>query len=309
MPRAIKIAFLGTGLMGLPMAKNLLAAGHSVTVWNRTKSKVAALSELGAICPDTPAAAIGNAAVIISMLSDGTAVADLMQESEMLAALRPQSLWIDMSSTKPAEARDQSALLQAFGVAHLDAPVSGGTLGAAEASLAIMVGGTRTAFEAAEPILSVFGQATHVGPSGTGQLAKLANQAVVGITIAAVAEAMLMLESGGADAAAVRDALRGGFADSTILQQHGSRMTGGDFAPGGKSKSQLKDLDNVLEVAQQLNLNLPATQHIRDRYAHLVHAMASGDLDHAALFLELKTRNRTCNSHSVTGNRQSFSEL
>jgi 2-hydroxy-3-oxopropionate reductase len=135
------------------------------------------------------------------------------------------------------------------------------------------------------------GRAVHVGPSGSGQLSKLANQAIVAVTIGAVAEAMLMLEEGGANPAAVRDALRGGFADSTILQQHGTRMTTGDFAPGGLSKLQLKDLNNVLAEAGHLDLTLPVTQHIRDRFDHFVHKMDGAELDHAGLYLELKARN------------------
>ena len=136
-----------------------------------------------------------------------------------------------------------------------------------------MVGGQEETFLAALPILSIMGRPVHVGPSGSGQLAKLANQAIVAVTIGAVAEAMLLLDKGGADPAAVRDALRGGFADSTILQQHGTRMTTGNFAPGGLSKLQLKDLNNVLSEAQNVNLSLPVTQHIRDRFDHFVHQM------------------------------------
>ena len=286
-----KIAFIGIGLMGLPMAKHLLAAGHQVVVWNRTPAKAAALTDHGGVVAKTPEQAVQDANLIITMLSDGAVVDAILQAPELQAALQQGSLWVDMSSTQPVQARAQSARLEKLGIAHLDAPVSGGTTGAEAASLAIMVGGQEETFLAALPILSIMGRPVHVGPSGSGQLAKLANQAIVAVTIGAVAEAMLLLDKGGADPAAVRDALRGGFADSTILQQHGTRMTTGNFAPGGLSKLQLKDLNNVLSEAQNVNLSLPVTQHIRDRFDHFVHQMGGADLDHAGLYLELQSRN------------------
>ena len=286
-----KIAFIGIGLMGLPMAKHLLAAGHQVVVWNRTPAKAAALTDRGGVVAETPEQAVQDADLIITMLSDGAVVDAILQAPELQAALQQGSLWVDMSSTQPVQARAQSARLEKLGIAHLDAPVSGGTKGAEAASLAIMVGGQEETFLAALPILSIMGRPVHVGPSGSGQLAKLANQAIVAVTIGAVAEAMLLLDKGGADPAAVRDALRGGFADSTILQQHGTRMTTGNFAPGGLSKLQLKDLNNVLSEAQNVNLSLPVTQHIRDRFDHFVHQMGGADLDHAGLYLELQSRN------------------
>ena len=286
-----KIAFIGIGLMGLPMAKHLLAAGHQLVAWNRTATKAAALTECGGVVAETPDQAVHGADFIITMLSDGAAVDAILASPELRAALRRGSLWIDMSSTQPTQARAQSARLDELGIAHLDAPVSGGTKGAEAASLAIMVGGQEKAFSAALPVLSVLGRPVHVGPSGSGQLAKLANQAIVAVTMGAVAEAMLLLDKGGADPAAVRDALRGGFADSTILQQHGTRMTTNNFAPGGLSKLQLKDLNNVLSEANDLNLSLPVTQHIRDRFDHFVHQMNGAELDHAGLYLELQSRN------------------
>jgi 3-hydroxyisobutyrate dehydrogenase-like beta-hydroxyacid dehydrogenase len=286
-----KIAFIGIGLMGLPMAKHLLAAGHQLVAWNRTATKAAALTDRGGVVAETPDQAVHEADFIITMLSDGAAVDAILAGPELRAALRRGSLWIDMSSTQPTQARAQSARLDELGIAHLDAPVSGGTKGAEAASLAIMVGGQEEAFSAALPVLSVLGRPVHVGPSGSGQLAKLANQAIVAVTIGAVAEAMLLLDKGGADPAAVRDALRGGFADSTILQQHGTRMTTNNFVPGGLSKLQLKDLNNVLSEANELNLSLPVTQHIRDRFDHFVHQMDGAELDHAGLYLELQSRN------------------
>ncbi|MEN9894251.1 MAG: 2-hydroxy-3-oxopropionate reductase, partial [Pseudomonadota bacterium] len=163
---------------------------------------------------------------------------------------------------------------------------------AEEGTLAIMVGGDAAVFEQARPVLNPMGRPVRVGPSGCGQLAKLANQGIVAVTIGAVAEAMLLMARGGADMAGLRDALRGGFADSTILQLHGKRMAEKNFVPGGRSVFQLKDLDNLKEEADRLGLTLPLSDVQRDRFHHLVHDMDGGDLDHSALFLELLERNK-----------------
>lgn len=286
-----KIAVIGTGLMGFPMAQNLARAGHHVTVWNRTRARAEGLEADGASIAETVAEAVNRADVVLTMLSDGFATAALLEDANLRLALRPGTLWLDMSSAKPEHARAQSKLLQGLGCVHLDAPVSGGTKGAEAASLAIMVGGDAEVFARALPVLNDLGRPVHVGASGAGQLAKLANQTIVAVTIGAVAEAMLLLEKGGADPAAVRKALSGGFADSTILQQHGERMTAGNFVPGGLSKFQLKDLDNTLAEAAALGLKLPSTQAIRDRFAYFVEEMDGADLDHSGLYLELKAQN------------------
>lgn len=287
-----KITLIGTGLMGQPMARNLMAAGHALTVWNRTPDKVAPLCAEGAATAQTAAEAIAGAQVIITMLSDGYATQALLEGPEFHTALQPGMIWIDMCSARPEHARTQSAYLAKLGIAHLDAPVSGGTKGAQDASLAIMAGGARATFNEVEHVLRAMGRPVHVGPSGAGQLCKLANQTIVAVTIAAVAEATLLAQQGGADPAALRAALGGGFADSVILQQHGARMSQGDFTPGAPSRLQLKDLDNALEAAGALGLaDMPAAQAARDRYARLVADMDGAELDHAALYLELKKRN------------------
>ncbi|WP_299417815.1 NAD(P)-dependent oxidoreductase [uncultured Sulfitobacter sp.] len=286
-----KITLLGTGLMGAPMTRNLMSAGHQLTVWNRSADRAAPLVEAGANTAATAAEAIAGAEIIISMLSDGYATQALLDDDAFRAALPNGSVWIDMSSAKPEHARAQSALLGQHGVAHLDAPVSGGTKGAEDATLAIMVGGEAAVFDQMRDVLSAMGRPVRVGPSGAGQLCKLANQAIVAVTIAAVAEATLLVEQGGADPAALRAALKGGFADSVILQQHGERMSQGNFAPGGLSKFQLKDLDNTLAEAGAVNLSLPATQAVRDRFADFCNTMGGADLDHSGLYLELKKRN------------------
>ncbi|WP_420860390.1 NAD(P)-dependent oxidoreductase [Algirhabdus cladophorae] len=286
-----QIALIGTGLMGAPMTRNLLAAGHGVQVWNRSLDKARALETDGAVVCDTPVDVVRGADFIITMLSDGVAVGGLIKDPAITDVMNAGAVWLDMSSIKPEEARDHAAHLASLGFGHLDAPVSGGTKGAEGASLAIMVGGKATVFDQATPVFGAMGRPVHVGPSGAGQLSKLANQAIVAVTIGAVAEAMLLVEQGGADPAAVRAALNGGFADSTILQQHGRRMSEGDFVPGGLTKFQVKDLDNLLAEAASLDLELPVSKHIRDRFAHFSENMNGADQDHSGLYLELKARN------------------
>lgn len=286
-----KIAVLGTGLMGGSMARNLLKAGFPVSVWNRTPAKAGALAEDGAQVCASAGEAVADADFVITMVSDGAAVADLLFDTGVAAAMKKGATVLDMSSIKPAEARDHAARLGRMGVGHLDAPVSGGTRGAAAGTLAIMVGGDEARFAAARPVLEAMGRPVRVGPDGAGQLAKLANQAIVGVTIGVVAEAMLLAQKGGADPAAVREALKGGFADSVILQQHGERMTTGNFVPGGASRIQLKDIDNALEEAGSVGLDLPLTRQMQVRYRQFVEAMDGGDKDHSGIYLELKARN------------------
>ncbi|MEP3442495.1 MAG: NAD(P)-dependent oxidoreductase [Sulfitobacter sp.] len=286
-----KITLIGTGLMGAPMSRNLMKAGHDLTVWNRNAARAAPLVDEGAKTATTSGEAIAGAQIIITMLSDGYATEALLADPQFRSNLAEGMIWIDMSSARPEHARAQSKQLAELGIAHLDAPVSGGTKGAEEASLAIMAGGDTQVFNSVAPILKAMGRPVHVGPSGAGQLCKLANQTIVAVTIAAVAEATLLAEKGGADPAALRAALKGGFADSVILQQHGARMSEGNFIPGGPSKFQLKDLNNTLEEADSHGLTLPSALAVRDRYAHFVNEMEGADLDHAGLYLELKKQN------------------
>ena len=291
MSSSSKIAFIGIGLMGNHMARNLLKAGHEVLVWNRTSAKAEALASDGAIVCASADEAASQADFIILMVSDGPTVHSILFEENLSASLKQGATVIDMSSIKASEARQHKALLATKGIHHLDAPVSGGTKGAEAGSLAIMVGGDEEAFTRANAVFAPMGRAVHVGPSGAGQLSKLANQAIVGVTIGIVAEAMLFVEKGGANPVAVREALKGGFADSTILQQHGRRMTTGDFVPGGPARFQVKDMTNVLDEAAADQLQLPLTEEVRDRFKKLVEEMDGGDLDHSALYLELLARN------------------
>lgn len=281
------IAVLGTGLMGLPMARRLLAAGWQLSVWNRNPEKAAPLVQEGASVAESPAEAVRNADHVITMLTDGDVVESVLFGAGVAKALKPGACVIDMSSIKPSQARDHAARLQAHGIHHLDAPVSGGTRGAEAGTLAIMAGGDAAVFDAAKSVLEAMGRPIHVGPAGAGQLAKLANQAIVAITIGAVAEATLLVSEGGGDLDAFRTALKGGFADSTILQQHGGRMEAGDFAPGGRVAVQIKDLDNILSEAEGLDIELPLVRSVRNRFVRLAGELGGADLDHSALFLEL----------------------
>ena len=179
----ISVAVLGTGMMGFPMAQRLCAAGHRVHVWNRTRAKAEPLAAAGANVHRYAADAVRHADITISLLENGPVVADVLFAQGAAQALRPGSLYIEMASIQPSEARDHAARLGEMGVSHLDAPVSGGTVGAEAGTLAIMAGGKAVDFQRALVVLNALGRATHVGPHGTGQLAKLANQMIVGITI------------------------------------------------------------------------------------------------------------------------------
>jgi len=289
------IAFLGIGLMGQPMTRNLLQAGYRLRLWNRTPGKAEAFAGAATIGA-TPAEAVTGADVVITMLENGPVVDAVLMQDAVLQALSPGTLVIDMSSIPPAMARDHSARLQALGVDYLDAPVSGGTLGAAEARLSIMAGGQEAVLKRARPILSAMGTVTHVGPAGAGQVAKLANQAIVGITIGAVSEALLLAARGGADPAAVREALMGGFAGSRILELHGQRMLDRSFTPGAPARIQLKDLQMILDEAAAAGLNLPLSNDVHGAYERLV-ASGHGDLDHSSLLLELERQNNTRLDH------------
>jgi 2-hydroxy-3-oxopropionate reductase len=287
---AVHIAVLGLGLMGTPMARRLCEAGHHVHVWNRTASKALAMQAHGAQAHTSPDLAVREADLIITMLQDGPAVEDVLFRQGGAKGLRPGSLVVDMSSIQPRQARDHAARLAALQVASLDAPVSGGTVGAEAGTLAIMAGGRAADFERALPVLQVMGRATHVGPLGSGQLAKLANQMIVGITIGAVAEALLFAARGGADMGKVREAISGGFAESRILQVHGQRMVERDFAKRAAVTVQLKDMRNAMATAQETGFEAPITQ----LFAQLFEQAAEhglGDLDHSALFMELASRN------------------
>jgi len=284
------IAVLGTGLMGFPMARRLCEAGHTVHAWNRSREKAERLQEFGARVHAVAADAVREAEVVVCMLESGPVIEDVLFRQGAADGMKRGTLFIDMASIQPKEARDHAARLAERGVQQLDAPVSGGTVGAENGTLAIMVGGKAADFQRALPVLQVFGRATHVGPTGAGELAKLANQMIVGITIGAVAEALLLCAKGGADMAKVREAITGGFADSRILQLHGERMVQRDFAPRAKISVQLKDMRNALATADEIGFDAPVTALFEKLYADAAgHGLT--DLDHSGLFVELASRN------------------
>ena len=276
--------------MGLPMSQRLCAAGHSVSVWNRSPGKTGELAALGATVHQQASEAVKGADIVVSMLESGPVVEDVLFSQGVAGAMKHGALFIDMASIKPREARDHAARLGSMGIAHLDAPVSGGVSGAEDGKLVIMVGGKAADFERAKPVFAHFGRATHVGPHGSGQLAKLANQMIVGITIGAVAEALLFTKAGGADMAKVKEAITGGFADSRILQVHGQRMVERDFAPRARMSIQLKDMRNALATADEIGFAAPVTALFEKLYAEgIEHGLS--DLDHSGLFVELASRN------------------
>ena len=287
-----RIGFVGTGIMGGHMARRLARAGFSVTAWNRTADKAEALVADGLKIAGAAAEAAANADVVICMLSSGPVCDEvLLGDGGVLAAMREGSTLVVMSSIPVETARSQAAEASALNVRYVDAPVSGGENGAREGTLAIMAGGVADDVAALADVFAPMGRVTHVGPVGAGALAKLANQLIVASNICAVAEALVLAESGGADPARVREALLGGFADSTVFRQHGQRMVEGNFVPGGPAKYQVKDTGTALELAGSLGLKLPVATEV-DRIFRSLVEHGGGDLDHSAAILELRRINR-----------------
>ena len=290
---ANRVAFLGTGIMGAPMAANLMKAGFTATVWNRTLSKTDGLAKLGARVADNPVECVKGADYVLSILDSGPVVREVFFNTRAADAIKRGAVFIDMASIPPKMAQEHSAWLKERGVGHLDAPVSGGSLGAAEGSLAIMAGGERADFDRAEHngVWKPMGRASYIGPSGSGQIAKLANQIMVACNIASVAQGILFAAAGGADPGQVPVALAGGHADSRALQEHGRRMINRDFRPGAPIRNFVKDLDTVLAVAQEIRLpNLPVVKAIRDIFKDL-YDEGYQLWDHSALLLYLEKLN------------------
>ena len=279
-----KIGFIGLGLMGKPMARNLANAGADLIVHNRSSASVDELVSEGMAAGGSPSGTAQGADIIIMMLPDTPTVEKiLLGENGVLVGLKPGSLVIDMGTTKVPVTRAFAKAVEDKGCDYLDAPVSGGTIGAENATLTIMAGGTDAAFERAHPILNILGsRITHIGGAGTGQVAKAANQVIVGLNIGAVAEALTLAKHAGADPTKVREALAGGFADSRILEVHGQRMIDDTFEPGARATVQRKDMDQALELAAEFGIQLPATSLSRDLYDWLIEN-GGAELDHAAL--------------------------
>jgi 3-hydroxyisobutyrate dehydrogenase-like beta-hydroxyacid dehydrogenase len=280
-----KLGFIGLGLMGKPMCCNLIEAGFNLFVTNRSAQPRAELAEVGATPLQTPGQVAAGVEAVIIMVADTAAVESvLLGENGVIHELRDNSLVIDMGTTSVTQTRRFADLVAEKDGLYVDAPVSGGTIGAESGNLTIMAGGSEEAFARALPILEVLGdRITHVGDSGAGQVAKAANQVIVGLNIGAAAEALALAKAAGVDPARVRQALQGGFADSRILEVHGKRMVDGDYSLGARCTTQRKDMHQAIEFAATLGLDMPATSLSRDLYDRLIDK-GGADLDHSALF-------------------------
>jgi 2-hydroxy-3-oxopropionate reductase len=281
---AMKLGFIGLGIMGRPMALNLRRAGHALWVHGRRPVTMEVLVEAGAQACHTVADVALNAEIIFIMVSDTPDVENIvLGETGLAQRLRPGQVIVDMSTISPASTRRLAQELETRGVEMLDAPVSGGEIGAINANLSIMVGGKEKTFQRVKPLFDVFGKnVVHVGDHGAGQVAKACNQIVAALTIEAVSEALTFARKNGVDAGRVRAALMGGFAGSKILEVHGQRMLDNDFKPGFKVKLHQKDLRIVIEDAHRLGIGLPGTALVAQ---HLNALMGSGDgeLDSSAI--------------------------
>lgn len=302
---SLPVLVLGAGIMGAPMAQNVHRAGYRTVVWNRSPDKLKPLEDAGVATVETLASlTYDKPCAVIVMLSDGPTVDKVLFERDesgfrFADALAPGSRVVCMSSIPVDTARNHAAKLSAKGVAYIDAPVSGGEKGAIEGTLTIMAGGDEKLVDEIRPLLLTMGSAvTRIGPVGCGQLAKLANQMIVGITIGAVAEALLLAKAGGADLTAVRKALMGGFADSQILRQHGERMIEERFDPGAYATTQLKDLRTAKAFAEGCALDLPATELMTALYARMCED-GCGALDHSGLYLWLRRRAQDTSAGAV----------
>jgi 2-hydroxy-3-oxopropionate reductase len=279
-----RIGFIGLGIMGKSMALNLLRAGHAVTVYNRSPEPIAALVEAGSSVADSPKAIAAQSDVVITCISDSPDVeAVVLGPSGVLEGARSGLLYIDMSTIAPAVARQVYEALQTHGVESLDAPVSGGDIGAQQGTLSIMVGGNPAAFQRALPILQVLGKnIVHMGAAGAGQVTKACNQIVVALTVQAVAEALTLATKSGVDPAKVREALLGGFAQSKVLEVHGQKMLDGNFQPGFKLDLFRKDMNIVLQTARELQIPLMGSSQVTALMDALL-AQGQGDLDFIAV--------------------------
>ena len=281
-----KIGFIGLGIMGKPMALNLLKAGFPVGVLAGSQAS-GALQEAGAeVWPDAASLAAASD-IVITMLPDSPQVEDVVN-SGILDGIRAGSLFIDMSTIAPLVARKLFETMQERGVEALDAPVSGGQVGAEGATLSIMVGGNAAAFARALPVFQAMGKnIVHIGEPGAGQTTKACNQMIVGQTIQAVAEAFILAQKAGVDLAKMREVLLGGFAQSRILDLHGQRIIDGNFKPGFKIKLHQKDINIALKTGGEFSLSLPGTETVAKQMQTAMQ-QGNGELDHSALFLALK---------------------
>jgi len=284
----MKVGFIGLGIMGRPMAARLLDGGHQLWLHNRSPL-YPALLEKGATAASNGRAVAEAAEVIITMVPDTPDVAAvLFGEDGVATGLSPGKIVVDMSSISPLETKDFAARVEALGCSYLDAPVSGGEVGAKAGTLTIMVGGPEAAFERVKPLFALLGKnVTRVGKNGDGQTCKVANQIIVALTIEAVGEALLFASRAGADPARVREALMGGFASSRILEVHGERMIRRTFEPGFRIRLHQKDLHLALTAARQLGVALPSTATAQELF-NACSAHGGGGWDHSAMVRALE---------------------
>ncbi len=294
-----KLGFIGLGIMGKPMASHLVAAGHTVHVYNRSPGPVQELASKGATASSSSKEVAQKSDIVFTMVPDTPDVEVVLFGKDGVAeGIRPGSVVVDMSSISPIATREFAKKLGELGVKMLDAPVSGGQVGAEKGTLSIMVGGERKVFQQVKPYFELMGKnIVHVGENnGDGQTCKVANQIVVALTIEAVAEALLFASKAGADPRKVREALLGGFAQSRILELHGQRMIERSFAPGFRTRLHQKDLNLALQAARSLGLSLPGTS-IAQELLNAVAAQGGSDLDHSAIVLALET----LANHKISG--------
>jgi len=277
--------------MGFPMAKNLLKSGYNLKAFNRSQDKAERLREFGAVISTSIKEVVTNSDVIITMLTDDTAVDKVMASEEFAGNIKTNATVIDMSSVNPVLTTKYSKILKDKNINYLDAPVSGGTIGAEDATLAIMVGGDEETFKNCYELLKKMGNPTLVGPVSSGQISKLANQIIVGVTIGAVAEAITLCEKSGTNPSKMIEALSGGWADSKILQTHGKRMINKDFSPKGKTTTQLKDMTNIINAGKAVETHLPISSLIKEMYKDLV-ADGHGNTDHSSLYNAIEKINK-----------------
>jgi 2-hydroxy-3-oxopropionate reductase len=278
------IGFIGLGIMGRPMARNVLAAGFDLVVYDLMAQPVSELVAAGATAANSPAEVATAADVVLLCLPDSPDVEAAMTGRQgLLAGARAGQIFVDMSTISPVTARSMAERAASQGVIVLDAPVSGGQVGAVNGTLSIMVGGDAEALETVRPVLSAMGKTIlHLGDSGAGQVAKACNQLVIAVTIEAVAEAMVLASKAGVDPAKMRAALLGGYANSRVLEGHGERFLARNFTPGFRTRLQYKDLNIALDAGRAYGAPMPATALVHQLYAAMM-ARGEGDLDHSAL--------------------------
>jgi 2-hydroxy-3-oxopropionate reductase len=293
-----EIGFIGLGIMGKPMAGHLLKAGHTLHVYDIVPASVAELKQQGARPCGSSKEVAGKAGIVFLIVPDSPDVeAALFGKNGVAEGIRAGSIVVDMSSISPIATKEFARKLKEMGVEMLDAPVSGGQVGAQNASLSIMVGGPVEIFEKIKPFFEIMGKnIVHIGGNGDGQTCKVANQIVVALTIEAVGEALLFASKAGADPAKVRSALLGGFAQSRILELHGERMIKRTFQPGFRVRLHQKDLNLALESARKMGLSLPNTAMAQELFNSIA-AAGGSELDHSALVMALEK----LANHTVAG--------